>query len=65
MLSLKKILLVEDNPRDVELTMEALNDQHLANRVVRLEDGVEAIEYLRCEGKYHDREKENPAVILM
>lgn len=65
MIELKKILLVEDNPNDVELTLEALAEQNLANRVVVLNDGVEAMEYLHYEGFFKDREKGNPAVILL
>lgn len=62
---LKIILLVEDDPKDVELTIEALNKHNLANRVRVLKDGVEAMEYLRYEGKYKTRKKENPAVMLL
>lgn len=65
MIDLKKILLVEDNPNDVELTLEALSEHNLANRVIVLNDGVQAIEYLHCEGSYENREKGNPAVILL
>lgn len=65
MIELKKILLVEDNPNDIELTLEALAEHNLANRVVVLNDGVQALEYLYCDGPYENREKENPAVILM
>lgn len=65
MIELKKILLVEDNPNDIELTLEALAEHSLANRVVVLNDGVQALEYLYCDGPYENREKENPAVILM
>lgn len=65
MIELKTILLVEDNPRDVELTLEALTEHNLANRVVVARDGVEAMEYLRYEGKFKTRNKENPAVILL
>lgn len=65
MIDLKTILLVEDNPRDVELTLEALTEHNLANRVVVARDGVEAMEYLRYEGKFKTRNKENPAVILL
>ena len=61
----KKILLVEDNPEDIELTTEALAEINLANRVVAVNDGVKAMEYLKCEGKYKNREPENPAIILM
>ena len=62
---LKTILLVEDNPKDVELILEAISGHNLANRVTVVKDGVEAMEYLRLEGKYRLREKRNPAVILL
>jgi len=65
MIDLKSILLVEDNPKDVELTLEALAENNLANRVTVVKDGVEAMEYLRCEGKYKLRSQGNPAVILL
>jgi CheY-like chemotaxis protein len=65
MIELRKILLVEDNPKDVELTLEALSENSLFNRVVVLKDGVEALEYLRYQGVYKDRQKEAPAVILL
>ena len=65
MIKLKKILLVEDNPNDIELTLEALTEQNLANRVIILNDGVEATDYLLYEGKYKNREREHPAVILL
>ena len=50
---------------DVELTLEALSEHNLANSVVVANDGVEALEYLRCEGKYFQRNHENPAVVLL
>lgn len=65
MVNLKTILLVEDNPNDVELTIEALSEYNLANRVVVARDGVEALEYLCYEGKYKNRNNENPAVVLL
>ena len=65
MIELRKILLAEDNPYDIELTLEALAENNLANRVDVVKDGVEALEYLRCEGAYAAREKVNPAVILL
>jgi len=65
MLKLRKILLVEDNQNDVELTLTALDEQNLANRVVVANDGVEALEYLMYEGEHKNRAKENPAVILL
>lgn len=65
MFKLRKILLVEDNYNDIELALEALSEENLGNRVDVVNDGVEAMEYLRCEGKYANREKEFPAVILL
>ena len=52
MTELKTILLAEDNPKDVELTLEALSDHTLANQVVVVHDGVEAMDYLRYEGRF-------------
>jgi CheY-like chemotaxis protein len=49
--SLKPILLVEDSAKDIELTMAALEDSHLANRVVVLRDGSEALDYLRLQAE--------------
>jgi CheY-like chemotaxis protein len=65
MIELRKILLVEDNQPDIELTLEALTDSNLANRVIVVNDGVEAMEYLKCEGIFANRKPENPAVILL
>jgi CheY-like chemotaxis protein len=59
------ILIAEDNPNDVELTIEALSQHNLANRVAVAHDGVEAMEYLRREGAFSDREPGNPAVVLL
>ena len=61
----RRILLVEDDPRDVELTLTALNDYKLANEVVVCRDGQEALDYLFARGKFSDRANENPAVILL
>ena len=65
MVEIRTILFAEDNPKDVELTLEALVDHNLANNVVVVRDGVETIEYLRCEGKYKKRKPGNPAVLLL
>jgi len=59
------ILLAEDNPNDVELTIEALDRHNLANRVAVAHDGVEAMEYLRREGAFSEREPGDPAVVLL
>ena len=65
MINIRRILLAEDNPKDIELTMEALSENNLVNRVDVVKDGVEAMEYLRYEGAYANREKGDPAVILL
>lgn len=65
MIDLRKILLVEDHPKDIELTLEALAEHNLVNRVVVLKDGVEAIDYLRRQGAYAGMPLELPAVILL
>src|SRR4030043_1606847 len=61
----RKILFAEDNPRDGELTLEALGDHNLANNVIVVRDGVETMQYLRREGKYKQRKTGNPAVLLL
>ena len=61
----KSILFAEDNPKDTELTLETFEDSHLLNRVVHVKDGVEAMEYLRREGKYSERKSGNPAVVIL
>ena len=63
--SLKPILLVEDNPKDLELTLIALEKSQLANEVVITRDGVDALDYLFCRGDYESRGNGNPAVILL
>jgi CheY-like chemotaxis protein len=65
MINLRTILLADDNPKDVELTLEALSEHNLANHVVVVKDGAEAMEYLRYEGKYKLRDQGHPAVILL
>lgn len=65
MLNIKRILLAEDNAYDVELTLEALGENNLANKVDVVKDGVQTLQYLRYEGQYAAREKGNPAVILL
>lgn len=62
----KAILLVEDNPDDVELTMRALKRNHIANKVVVARDGVEAIEYLHGTGPHVGRDTSDlPVVVLL
>ena len=62
---LGRILMVEDDPKDVELSMTALEDYNLANEIVIARDGEEALDYLFCRGKFQQRSSDNPAVILL
>ena len=62
---LKPILLVEDDPRDLELTLLALERSQLANDVVVVRDGEAALDYLMRAGEYAQRPEGNPAVILL
>jgi CheY-like chemotaxis protein len=65
MASIGRILMVEDDPKDVDLTLTALEDYHLANEVVVAGDGEEALDFLYCRGKWASRPRENPAVMLL
>lgn len=62
---LKPILLVEDNLHDLELTLVALERSQLANEVIVLRDGAEALDYLHRRGDYQGRDEGNPAVMLL
>jgi len=55
-----EILLVEDNPNDVELTLHALRKEHLCNRIHVVRDGEEALDFLFCRGTYSDRSFDHP-----
>ena len=63
--ALGRILLVEDDPRDVELTLTALEEYNLANEVTVVRDGQQALDYLYCRGEFSTRSNENPAVLLL
>lgn len=65
MSSIHRILLVDDSPRDAELALEALEDHHLANEVVVLRDGAEALDYLFRRGAFASRTDPQPAVVLL
>lgn len=65
MSNLKPILLVEDSPNDVELTLAALERCQLANDVVVVRDGAEALDYLFERGKFTKRNSGNPVVVLL
>lgn len=62
---LKRILLVDDSPRDTEMALDALEKHNLANEVVALRDGAEALDYLYRRGEYAQRYGGEPAVILL
>jgi two-component system response regulator len=60
------ILLVEDNPQDAELTIRALKKHNLANRLITVEDGAQALDFIFCRGKYATRElSRSPKVVLL
>ena len=65
MANLGRILIVEDDPNDVELTMTALSEYNLANEVVITRDGQQALDYLYCRGEFTGRPDDNPAVMLL
>jgi len=62
---IKRILLVEDDPRDVELSMAALAEHRLGNEVVVVRDGAEALDYLYRRGPHANRTPGNPVVVLL
>jgi CheY-like chemotaxis protein len=62
---MKSILLAEDDPRDAELTLTALEENHLANQVTVVENGEEALDYLFCRGKFEMRETGNSLFVLL
>jgi DNA-binding response OmpR family regulator len=62
---LGRILMVEDDSNDVEMTMTALEEYNLANEVIVTRDGEEALDYLYCRGQYQSRASDNPAVLLL
>ena len=62
---IRTILLVEDSAADAEMTVDALREAKLANPIVHVEDGVEALDYLFSRGAFEGRGKGNPAVVLL
>ena len=64
-MKLKHILLAEDNPNDVELTLTAFKAGNLANPVEVVRDGAEALDYIYARGKYAGRSTGNPVVVLL
>ncbi|KMM73793.1 response regulator [Xanthomonas sp. LMG 8992] len=65
MTAIRTILLAEDSPADAEMAVDALRDARLANPIVHVEDGVEAMDYLLRRGAYANREEGLPAVLLL
>jgi len=61
----KRILLAEDDPRDQELTIAALSEYRLANEILVVSDGVEALDYLHRRGRFADVPPGNPAILLL
>ena len=64
-MSIRSILLVEDNPQDEMLTVRALRRANVANRIDVVRDGQQALDYLFCQGEFADRNPEMPTVILL
>jgi CheY-like chemotaxis protein len=64
-MKLKRILLAEDNPKDIELSLEALEEHNLTNEVVVVRNGAEALDYLYRRGEFSTRPGGNPAVVLL
>jgi len=65
LMAVKKILLVEDDPQDVELTLAGLEENHLASKVAVVRDGAEALDYLYRRGKFQTRLPGNPVLVLL
>ena len=62
---IRAILLAEDSPADAEMAIDALREAHLANPIVHVDDGIEAMDYLLRRGQYADRADGLPSVILL
>ena len=62
---IRSILLAEDSPADAEMAIDALREAHLANPIVHVEDGIEALDYLLMRGKHAGRPEGLPAVLLL
>ena len=62
---MRHILIAEDDPRDEQLTLSALEENNLANKVFVVHDGEEALDYLYCRGKFKTRTGGNPVAVLL
>lgn len=65
MTATKPILLAEDNPRDAELALAAMEEERISDKVVLCHDGAEVLDYLYCRGQFKSRLKGNPAVVFL
>jgi CheY-like chemotaxis protein len=65
MTAAKPILLAEDNPRDAELALAAMEAEHISDKVVLCHDGAEVLDYLYCRGQFKSRLRGNPAVVFL
>ncbi|MEK7235287.1 MAG: response regulator, partial [Nitrospirota bacterium] len=65
MTPINPILLGEDNPRDAELALAAMEEHHIADKVVVCHDGAEVLDYLYCRGAFATRQKGNPVVVFL
>ena len=65
MTTVKPILLAEDNPRDAELALAAMEEHHIADKVVVCHDGAEVLDYLYCRGVFASRQQGNPVVVFL
>lgn len=63
--TLKRILYAEDSPHDIEMTLDALAEHKLANEVVVVPDGAEALDYLYARGRFEGRSPGNPVLVLL
>ncbi|MDK2744287.1 MAG: response regulator [Nitrospira sp.] len=61
----KPILLAEDNPRDAELALAAMEEERISDKVILCHDGAEVLDYLYCRGRFKSRLKGNPAVVFL
>lgn len=64
-MKIRHILIAEDDPRDEELTLAALEEYHISNNIFVVHDGEEALDYLYCRGKFAGRSNGNPLAILL
>jgi two-component system response regulator len=62
---IRSILLVEDSLADAEMTIDALREARIANPIVHVEDGVEALDFLHARNAFADRPEGNPVVVLL